>query len=655
MAGQQQQHQGKSTHKNERRNLETQKFISSASSDETLAFRSRKSPAVSVKGMAASSQSLATMIALDIMKAGGNCADAAVACCAALTVLEPASTSIGGDCFVLYFDAKKGKVMGLNGSGKSPQALTTDLLRERGVMRKRKEDEDEDQGDSDSYPDRIPIHDPLCITTPGAASGWVDTLIKFGSLKLSLFDILKPAIDLCEEGFPVALISSFQWKTCQQVLRDRSPNWAEMFNAKGEAPEHGEIMARPEYATVLRDIAQNGKDGFYKGRVAASIISAVKEQGGVLSEEDLSSHESVQVEPIHVTYNGYQLWECPPNSQGLVTLMALRIVEKTAKNLRGSSASISSLGGRDSVLYNHVLIESLRLAFEDCHFYICDPDFSKVPVDELLGDSYVSSRAELISESAAMKNVSPGSVVICGGDTIYLSVVDGEGNACSFINSAFTEFGSGIVPEGCGFNLQNRGHGFSLNEEHVNCVGPRKRPFHTIIPGMITTKRSKGKSTDKENSNEEQKYDLFSCFGVKGAFMQPQGKLQVFLNMVEFGMDPQEALDVPRVCVMEDGRICMEEYFEETLLEGLCALGHDVKRVDGAGRLLFGRGQAINERIYVSPDDKAKKNWELQREECADVDGRETRIGTNNENEYKVMHTLIGGSDPRGDGCAMGY
>ncbi|KAJ3196992.1 hypothetical protein HK101_006651 [Irineochytrium annulatum] len=534
--------------------------------------------------MVASSEPLASGIGLNILKQGGNAADAAVAVAAALNVTEPSKTGIGGDAFCLFYNAKTKEVKGLNASGRAPAGLNLQVLRDQGI-----------------HGEAIPPGSIHSVTVPGAASGWVDTVKMFGSGKMSLAQILHPAIELAEEGFPVAPLTAYDWARSETQLRTASPNGAEMLK-DNRAPRCGEIMKIPTLASTFRALAADGLAGFYKGRVAQSIVELVASQGGFLTLEDLASHASTPVTPISLTYNGTRVYECPPNGQGIVALVALGLLD--AMQEQGLVKPLGEMG-HNSVEYLHVLIEAMRIAFADGRQFVADPEKVEVPTRGLLDRGYLAERAKVFDPTRAAVDVVAGSPAhSC--DTVYFSVVDAEGNACSFINSNYQGFGTGKIPKGCGFTLQNRGCNFILKEGHPNCIAPGKRPYHTIIPAMAT-RDSK----------------LHLCFGVMGAFMQPQGHVQVLLNMEHFNADPQRALDLPRFCIAAiDGIVDLEEGINQEVVEGLVAMGHRVRVVSNFDREVFGRGQIIR---------------------------------VNEVADSPTGRVLAGGSDPRADGMAVGY
>ncbi|XP_064641150.1 glutathione hydrolase-like YwrD proenzyme [Lineus longissimus] len=558
----------------------------------TSSWTSRRSSVVCKHGMVSSSQPLASQIGIDILKHGGNAADAAVAMAAALNVTEPCGTGIGGDAFCLFYDAETKTVKGLNGSGRSPAGLALEKVHSEGYQPSEK----------------LPVGHGHTVTVPGAAAAWVDTVEKFGSGKLSLGDILSPAIRLAEEGFPVHGTASVFWEMGAHTLTgETNPHGGTML-LNGKPPRQGEIMKLPCLANTFRTLVAEGKTGFYSGRIAKAIVEAVDRAGGVLTVEDLEAHVTTFEDPISVDYQGVRVWEVPPNGQGITALMALNILE--GFDLKDTK--------HNSTEYLHLLIESLRLSFADTLWYVTDPTVVDVPVKGMLSKEYAAERRKKISKNSCLSGCDRGSPM-SSSDTVYLSVVDTEGNACSFINSNYMGFGTGLVPEGCGFTLQNRGWSFSLDPTHPNCLAPCKRPYHTIIPAMITD--------TKDGS-------LLASYGVMGGYMQPQGHVQVLLNMLEFGMDPQQALDQPRFCIGPghqgaSGTIQFEDGIDPRTLEELQVMGHDVHGpVKGLQkRALFGRGQVITKGAWWSQSDRIA-------------------------NEPGVWW---GGGDPRADSLTIGY
>lgn len=536
----------------------------------TPTFTSRRSSVYGKGGMVASSQPLATAAGLEVLAQGGNAADAAVAAGAALNVTEPTSTGIGGDMFALFYSAETHRVTALNGSGRAPAALTLDRLKQEGLS-------------------TLPPFHAHTVTVPGACAGWFDLIAKHGSLTMT--DILAPAIRLAEEGFPVAPITAYSWQRGAQKQLAAAVNGREL-TLEGRGPNAGEIFRNPGLARTFKTIAEKGAAAFYQGEIAEAIVSILREAGGVLSMDDLASHVSTWEEPLSVDYRGYRVYECPPNGQGITALIALNILEGF------DLASLKSL----SIEKLHLQIEAMRLAFADARWYVADPAFAKIPMQELISKTYADERRKLIDPTRATLEPKRGTPVN-SSNTVYLSVVDKFGNACSFINSNYWGFGTGIVPRGWGFTLQNRGYNFRLDPEHPNCLAPGKRPYHTIIPAMVT------RTADDS---------LYASYGVMGGFMQPQGHVQVLSALVDDGMDPQSALDQVRFCIdVEEagGEVAIEDGLPAETIAGLQKLGHPTYPVAGYERALFGRGQVIL---------------------------RDPATGT-----------LAAGSDPRADGCAM--
>ena len=511
-------------------------------------FNSRRSSVYSRRGIVSTSQPLATAAGLEVLSKGGNAADAAVATAAALNVTEPTSTGIGGDMFALYFDAQTQQVTALNGSGRASSALTLERLKKEGLS-------------------TLPPFHAHTVTVPGACAGWCDLIAKHGSL--SLTEILAPAIRLADEGFPVAPITAHFWARGADRQLKSALNGSEL-TIDGRAPKAGEIFQNKGLAKTFKLVAERGAQGFYQGSVAESIVAVIKEAGGCMSAEDLASHVSTWETPLSVDYRGLRVYECPPNGQGITALIALNILEDF------DLASMALL----STEKMHLMIEAMRLAFADAKWYVSDPAFSKIPMQELLSKEYASERRKLIDPKRATVDPRRGSPVSASG-TVYLSVVDGMGNACSFINSNYMGFGTGIVPKGWGFTLQNRGHNFSLDENHPNVLAPGKRPYHTIIPAMVTRV--------SDNS-------LYASYGVMGGFMQPQGHVQVLSALKDGGLDPQSALDLPRFCLDADsngGRVDIEEGMPTATVNALREMGHPLNEVSGYERAVFGRGQVI--------------------------------------------------------------
>ncbi|EER23179.1 hypothetical protein D8B26_001260 [Coccidioides posadasii str. Silveira] len=556
-------------------------------------FASRRSVVHSTAGIVACTQPLAAAAGQKILQQGGNAADAAVAVAAALNMTEPSSTGIGGDMFCLFYNAKTKKVSALNGSGRAAGNLSLDAIRK-------------DLGLAQGETGGIPMTSAHAVTTPGAAAGWVDTVERFGSGRLTLEQILMPAIELGEKGFPVSELASTFWEACEEPIRKASPNFREILKADPQArdgvrcPLPGELFKNPQLSQTFRTLAKEGKEGFYKGRIAEEIVKVVKDLGGYLSLDDLEYHAEVgsqEVDPISLKIDPgeiagtkregggeVEVWEHPPNGQGIVALMALGILKELS---RAGKIPHFSKDQHNSVPYLHAIIESLRIAFADAQWWVTDPDVEKVPSQDLISPAYLTERAKLFDPNKASDILDHGSPAHNHCDTVYLAVTDKEGNGISFINSLYGGFGTGIVPRGCGFPLQNRGSNFSLMPGHPNVIAPRKRPYHTIIPAMITN--------PQDNS-------LHTVYGVMGGFMQPQGHVQVLMNMLAFKATPQSALDAPRICIgaghpqsidKVDRTVYLEEGISESVAEGLRQMGHQVKILKGFERAMFGRGQVI--------------------------------------------------------------
>ncbi len=534
----------------------------------------RRAPVISRYGIVAASQPLAVAAGLKLLSQGGNAADSAVAVAAALNVTEPCSTGLGGDAFCLYYEAKTKNVHALNGSGRAPAALTLERIQREGLA------------------DGLPRYHPYTVTVPGACAAWCDTVERFGKMPMS--KVLAPAIEYAHEGYPVAPQTSMSWQSAASRGQLASAVNGRELTLDGRGPLPGEIFRNEGLAKAMTLIAFEGKEAYYKGPIARSIVDTLREAGGCMQLADLAEHASTWDEAISTTYHGLRFWECPPNGQGIAALMALNLLEGF------------DLAAQDALSTTrlHLLIEAMRLAFADARRFVADPRVSGVPIEELLSKEYAAQRRKRIDPARANPQVGFGTP-LGSSDTVYLSVVDGQGNACSFINSNYMGFGSGIVPRGWGFSLQNRGHNFSLQAGHPNQLEPRKRPYHTIIPGLIT---------------REEDGSLFASYGVMGGFMQPQGHLQVAVDkpLADDQLDPQSALDRPRFCIEPDesgSLVALEEGIPVPVMSALADLGHNVRPVSGSTRLLFGRGQVI------------------YRDQASGV--------------------LWGGSDPRADGCAM--
>jgi len=492
-------------------------------------------------GAVATSQPLAAQAGLRMLLDGGTAADAAVAAAAVLNVVEPMSTGLGGDAFALVYRAETKKVYALNASGRAPAAATLERLCSLGVR------------------DEIPLRGMLPVTVPGTAAGWADLLARFG--RLGLDRVLQPAIHYAREGYPVSELIAAGWRASEGLLR-RDAEARRVYLPGGRAPRAGERFACPDLARSLTLLAEEGPDAFYRGPIARAIGATSRELGGLLTEEDLAAHTTTWVEPISTEYRGYRVWECPPNGQGIATLMALNI-------LAGYPVAADSFGAPVTL---HRKMEAVKLAMTDATRYVADPEMAEVPVEGLLSAEYASERRALIRDDVAISEPSAG-VPPTSADTVYLCAVDAEGNAVSFINSLYMGFGSGVVARGTGIVLQNRGNLFSLDPDHPNCIAPGKRPYHTIIPCMVT-----------------QGDRLAICYGVMGGYMQPQGQVQVLSNIVDHGMDPQRALDAPRFRYDVAKTFGIERGYGRKVYATLRGLGH-VLQVSNRGN--YGGGQVI--------------------------------------------------------------
>lgn len=512
-----------------------------------------RSEVLARRGMAATSQPLATQAALDILKKGGSAMDAAIAANAVLGLVEPGSCGIGGDIFAIIWDAESEKLYGFNGSGRSPKSLNREYFTQRDM----------------AY---IPYTGPLPVTVPGCVDGWFKMHEKFGTL--SMKEILQAAIDYGREGFPISEVIAYEMATNYQNKQDL-PGFRDTYMPNGETtPQKGEIFQNPDLSNTYEKIAREGRDAFYKGDIARTIDAFMKKHGGFLSYEDLASHTSEWVKPISTNYRGYEVWELPPNGQGTAALQMLNILE---------GYDISSMGF-GSAAYLHVLTEAKKLAFEDRAKFYADPAFNTLPVEHLISKEYAQERRALIDRNQAAKTYPAGDLEIEAGNTTYLTVADKEGNMVSLIQSIYAEFASGMVPDGLGFVLQNRGQMFNVQDaEHSNALEPGKRPFHTIIPAFIT---KDGKP--------------WVSFGLMGGAVQPQGHTQVVVNLIDFGMNLQEAGDAPRMRhrgssqptgykMTNGGTLNLESGFDYQQIRELEKKGHNVAFSVG----IFGGYQAI--------------------------------------------------------------
>lgn len=511
-----------------------------------------RSEVIATHGMVATSHPLATQIGLDVLKKGGSAVDAAIAANAALGLMEPVSNGVGGDLFAIVWDAKTKKLYGYNGSGRSPKSLTLKWFQDHAYK-------------------AIPPTGPLPVSVPGAVDGWFALHDRFG--KLPMKQVLAPTIAYAREGFPVTELIAYYWKLSVPKL-DQYPGFREQFTLQGKAPAKGEIWKNPNLANTLQALADGGRDAFYKGKMAHTISDYMQANGGFLAYEDLATHTGEWVEPVSTNYRGVDVWELPPNGQGIAALQMLNILE-------GYDFSKIPFGSTEHV---HLFVEAKKLAFEDRAKFYADPAFAKAPVDWLISKDYAAERRKLIAPDKAMKAVEPGTHKL-DGDTIYLTTADAQGNMVSLIQSNYRGMGSGMAPPGLGFILQDRGEMFALKEGHANTYEPGKRPFHTIIPAFIT----KGG-------------EPWLSFGVMGGDMQPQGHAEIVMNLVDFGMNLQEAGDAPRIQhegstspeaqakpMQDGGWIELESGFPYETVRGLMQKGHSVRFANGP----YGGYQAI--------------------------------------------------------------
>jgi gamma-glutamyltranspeptidase/glutathione hydrolase len=510
-----------------------------------------RSPVLATEAMAATSQPLATQVALDVMRKGGNAIDAAVAANATLGLVEPTGNGIGGDIFAIVWDAKSKKLYGLNGSGRSPKALSRQWFIDNGY-------------------EKIPSHGLLPVSVPGTVDGWFMLHDRFG--KLPMEQVLQPAINYAEKGFPVSQLIAYYWNRSVPLL-SKYPGFTEQFTLNGKAPKEGEIWKNQNLANTLKAIAKGGRNAFYQGEMAHTIANYMQANGGFLSYEDLASHQGEWIEPVSTNYRGYDVWELPPNGQGIAALQLLNILEQF---------DLSSMT-HDSAEFVHLFTEAKKVVFEDRAKYYADPAFNQLPVKQLISKSYAKERAKLIDFNKAGKHYPAGNPALNHGDTIYLTTADAEGNMVSLIQSNYRGMGSGMTPPGLGFILQDRGEMFSLEAGHFNEFVGGKRPFHTIIPAFITK--------DKKP---------WMSFGLMGGAMQPQGHAQIVVNMIDFGMDIQAAGDAPRIHhtgsseptgeVMNDGGILnLETGYPYETIRALMRKGHKIQFANGP----YGGYQAI--------------------------------------------------------------
>jgi gamma-glutamyltranspeptidase/glutathione hydrolase len=525
-----------------------------------------RSEVIAQNGMACTSQPLATQAALDILKAGGNAIDAAIAANAVLGLTEPTGNGIGGDIFAIIWDANTQKLYGLNGSGRSPYELKLEYFKDNGY-------------------EKIPAFGPLSVSVPGCVDGWFELNKKFGKLKMN--EILAPAIRYARKGFPVSEVIAYYWQGNARSLQ-KYPGFAEIYMPGGKAPAKGEIFKNPYLANTLELIGKEGRDVFYKGEIAEKIVAYLKEQGGFFTMKDFEDHTSEWVDPISTNYRGYDVWELPPNGQGTAVLEMLNILE---------NYDIASMGF-GSPEYMHLFIEAKKLAFENRAKFYSDPDFNNLPIEKLISKEYGKERAALIDKNRAARSYPAGFPE--SPNTIYLTTADKEGNMVSLIQSNFRGMGSGMTPGKLGFVLQDRGELFTLEEGHLNVYQPHKRPFHTIIPAFIT----------KDGLP-------YISFGVMGGGMQPQGHTQIVCNIIDFSMNLQEAGDAPRIShegsseptgekMTDGGVVSLETGFSYETIRELMSKGHKIGYEKGP----YGGYQAImydsKNKVYYGASESRK-------------------------------------------------
>jgi gamma-glutamyltranspeptidase/glutathione hydrolase len=526
-------------------------------------FASR-SEVIGTNGMVATSHPLATQIGLDILKSGGNAVDAAIAANIALGLMEPTGNGIGGDLFAIVWDAKTKKLYGLNASGPAPQSLSIEYFKDNNL-------------------EKIPAYGPLPVSVPGAVDGWIKLHEKFGNKKfISLFE---PTIAYAKDGFPVSELIAYYLDGSAKRFADY-PNFKDVWMKNGSTPKKGEIFKNPELAKTLEEISKTKRESFYEGQLASTMANFIQEQGGFLSFEDLKNYQAEWVEPVSSNYRGYDVWELPPNGQGIAALQILNLLEHF--DIRAM--------GLFSAEYIHHFVEAKKLAFADRAKYYADPAFNNIDIETLISKEYAKERLPLIDSNKAALTDEAG--ILKQGDTIYLTTADKDGNMVSLIQSNYRGMGSGMVPPGLGFMLQDRGELFSLDPTHANALEGGKRPFHTIIPAFIT----------KDG-------EPFVSFGVMGGATQPQAHAQIVINLVDFGMNLQEAGDAPRIVhsgssqptdevMLDGGSISLEKGFGEAIEKQLEGLGHVIKYDKGS----FGGYQAIMKKdgVYFGASESRK-------------------------------------------------
>ncbi len=517
----------------------------------TGAPHASRSEVIAPNGMAATSHPLATQIALDILKAGGTAVDAAIAANAALGLMEPTGCGIGGDLFAIVWDAEKEELTGLNASGRAPALMTIEYFEENGI-------------------DEVPVFGPLPVSVPGAVDGWFELHERYGRLPME--QLLVPSIDYARNGFPVSEVIAYYFVRNAERMSEY-PGFRETYMPNGRTPAKGEMFRNPRLAATYEMIAEGGRDAFYKGEIARRIDAYMKEHGGLLRYEDLAAHTSEWVTPVSSNYRGWDVYELPPNGQGIAALQILNVLE---------GYDIAGMGF-GSAEYIHTFVEAKKLAFEDRARFYADMDFVDVPVERLISKEYAAERRKLIDPERASARVAAGESLLEDGDTIYLTVADSAGNMVSLIQSNYVGMGSGMTPGDLGFVLQDRANSFSLTRGHANALEPGKRPFHTIIPAFVM----------KDG-------EPLMSFGLMGGSMQPQGHAQIVINMVDFGMNLQEAGDAARInhtgssqpdgSRMDDGGLVrLENGFSEAVRRELEAKGHRLGDSNGS----FGGYQAI--------------------------------------------------------------
>ena len=525
-----------------------------------------RSEVLGQNGMVATSHPLATQIGIDILKSGGNAIDAAIAANAALGLMEPTSNGIGGDLFAIVWYEKEKKLYGLNASGRSPKNLKIEYFKSKNLK-------------------SIPPYGPLPVSVPGCVDGWFSLNKRFG--KKQMKELLMPTIEYAENGFPVTEVVSYYMELASEIFINY-PNFEDTYMINGKTPSKGEVFKNPDLANTLKIISSKGRDGFYNGSVANTISKFMAEQGGFLDKDDLNSHKSTWIEPVSSSYRGYDIWELPPNGQGIAALQILNIME-------GYDVKKMGFGSAE---YIHHFVEAKKIAFADRAKYYADPDFNEIPTEYLISKNYAKKRRLEINPKVSSETVNPANLE--NGDTIYLTVADSEGNMVSLIQSNYRGMGSGMIPTGLGFMLQDRGELFSLDKDHFNVYEPRKRPFHTIIPAFIT---KEGKP--------------LVSFGLMGGAMQPQGHAQIVINLIDFEMNLQEAGDAPRIRhssddqptggkMLDGGTIYLETGFDYESIRELLKIGHKVGFDLGS----FGGYQAIkinNEsKVYYGASESRK-------------------------------------------------